>query len=76
VSGGFFVFQTGFVDEYIDDDPALLLERAPLQRLAREGQLGLHRHEGFWMGMDTFRDWTELNGLWDAGTAPWKTWSG
>src|SRR5687767_15490426 len=29
--------------------------------------LGIHRHEGFWMGMDTFRDWKELNSLWDAG---------
>jgi glucose-1-phosphate cytidylyltransferase len=26
------------------------------------------------MGMDTFRDWTELNGLWDGGTPPWKVW--
>jgi glucose-1-phosphate cytidylyltransferase len=24
--------------------------------------------------MDTFRDWTELNGLWDEGTPPWKVW--
>ena len=74
VSGGFFAFERRFVDDYLDDDPALLLERRPLQTLAADGQLGLNPHEGFWMGMDTFRDWTELNERWDRGDAPWKVW--
>ena len=42
--------------------------------LASDGELGVYRHEGFWMGMDTFRDWTELNQLWDRGNPPWKVW--
>ncbi|MDQ3484140.1 MAG: sugar phosphate nucleotidyltransferase, partial [Actinomycetota bacterium] len=75
VSGGFFVFERSFVDDYLDDDPELMIERRPLQRAASDGQLSVHRHEGFWMGMDTFRDWTELNGRWDSGDAPWRTWS-
>jgi glucose-1-phosphate cytidylyltransferase len=74
VSGGFFVFQREFLDGYLDDDPDLLLEARPLQRLAAGGQLTVYPHEGFWMGMDTFRDWTELNALWDRGEAPWKQW--
>jgi glucose-1-phosphate cytidylyltransferase len=75
VSGGYFVFEREFVDKYVgDDDPGLMLERHPLQQLARDGQLTLNTHEGFWMGMDTFRDWTELNQLWDAGAAPWRVW--
>lgn len=74
VSGGFFAFQRQFIDKYLDDDPGLLLEHAPLQQLARDGQLTMFPHEGFWMGMDTFRDWTELNGMWDRGNAPWKIW--
>lgn len=74
VNGGFFVFEREFVDKYLDDDPAVMLESAPLQQLARDRQLSVYEHEGFWMGMDTFRDWTELNGLWDAGRAPWKIW--
>lgn len=74
VSGGFFMFQRSFIDKYLDDDPSLLLEKAPLQHLARDGQLSLFEHEGFWMGMDTFRDWTELNALWDRGNPPWKLW--
>nr|MDT0663689.1 glucose-1-phosphate cytidylyltransferase [Micromonospora sp. DSM 115978] len=74
VSGGYFVFEREFVDKYVDDDPGLMLEASPLQQLARDGQLSLNTHEGFWMGMDTFRDWTELNQLWDAGKAPWRVW--
>jgi glucose-1-phosphate cytidylyltransferase len=74
VSGGFFLFQREFADRYLDDDAELLLERQPLRQLAADGQLSVHRHEGFWMGMDTFRDWTELNALWDAGDAPWRVW--
>jgi glucose-1-phosphate cytidylyltransferase len=75
VNGGFFFFEREFIDQYLD--PSIIdqmLEHAPLQRLARDGLLGVHRHEGFWMGMDTFRDWQELNGLWDSGQAAWKVW--
>ncbi|ONH33667.1 glucose-1-phosphate cytidylyltransferase [Pseudofrankia asymbiotica] len=75
VSGGYFVFEREFVDKYVDDDPGLMLERYPLQQLARDRELTLYPHDGFWMGMDTFRDWTELNQLWDAGTAPWRVWA-
>ncbi|UAL30499.1 NTP transferase domain-containing protein [Nocardioides rotundus] len=74
VSGGYFMFDRIFVDKYLDDDPNLLLEHQPLQHLAADGELNMHPHEGFWMGMDTFRDWTELNGLWDSGRAEWKVW--
>lgn len=74
VSGGFFLFQREFADRYLDDEPGLLLEQAPLQRVARDGQLGIFAHEGFWAGMDTFRDWTDLNKRWDNGEAAWKVW--
>ena len=74
VNGGFFMFDRVMVDKYLDEDPGLLLEQRPLQQMAADGQLAMHPHEGFWMGMDTFRDWTELNKLWDSGSAPWKVW--
>ncbi len=74
VSGGFFVFQREFFD-YLTDDPHLFLEAEPLQKLARDGQLAVWPHEGFWMGMDTYRDFSELNQLWESGSAPWKVWS-
>jgi glucose-1-phosphate cytidylyltransferase len=74
VSGGFFVFERTFFD-YLDDDPDLTLEQAPLQKLARDGELAVFPHEGFWMGMDTWRDYTELDALWNSGEAPWKVWA-
>ena len=74
VSGGFFVMERLFIDKYLDDDATQMLEHRPLQRVARDGQLSVFKHGGFWMGMDTFRDWKELNTLWDAGAAPWKVW--
>jgi glucose-1-phosphate cytidylyltransferase len=73
VSGGFFVLQREFFD-YLDDDPTLLFEQAPLQNLARDGQLAVFPHEGFWMGMDTYREFSELNKLWASGEAPWRVW--
>ncbi|MBA2637818.1 MAG: glucose-1-phosphate cytidylyltransferase [Solirubrobacterales bacterium] len=73
VSGGFFVLQREFLD-YLDEDPMLLFEQAPLQNLARDGQLAVFPHDGFWMGMDTFREFTELNKLWANGEAPWRVW--
>jgi glucose-1-phosphate cytidylyltransferase len=74
VSGGFFVFQRSFFD-YLNDDPGLMLEQEPLQKLARDGELAVFQHDGFWMGMDTWRDFTELDALWKSGTAPWKVWA-
>ena len=45
-----------------------------LQTLARDNQLAVFPHEDFWMGMDTFREYTELNSLWAKGEAPWRVW--
>jgi glucose-1-phosphate cytidylyltransferase len=73
VSGGFFVLERDFL-RYLSDDPALTFEFEPLQKAARDGQLAVYRHEGFWMGMDTYREYTELNRLWESGEAPWKIW--
>ncbi len=74
VSGGFFVFERAFFD-YLEDDDACVLERAPLERLASDGQLMTHLHDGYWHCMDTYRDFVHLNDLWDRGEAPWRVWS-
>jgi glucose-1-phosphate cytidylyltransferase len=73
VSGGFFVFQREVFD-YLDDDPQLFLEQKPLQRLARDNQLAVYLHEGFWHPMDTYRDYLHLNEMWKRGETPWKIW--
>jgi glucose-1-phosphate cytidylyltransferase len=69
INGGFFVLSPRVFD-YIHDD-STVFEREPLENLARDGQLGTYRHEGFWQCMDTVRDRDFLNSLWDSGHAPW-----
>jgi len=73
VSGGFFVLGRGIFD-YMSDDPDLFFEREPLQKLARDGQLAVFPHEDFWIGVDTYRELTYINELWESGEAPWKVW--
>jgi glucose-1-phosphate cytidylyltransferase len=72
INGGFFVLDPAVID-LIDDD-STIWERAPLERLAAAGQLGIFRHHGFWRPMDTLRDKIELETLWDKRIAPWKSW--
>lgn len=72
INGGFFVLEPDTLS-MIEDD-STIWERAPLERLAADGQLGIFRHNGFWRPMDTLRDKIELENLWDSGKAPWKTW--
>ncbi len=73
INGGFFVLSPRVLD-YIADDQTIW-EREPLERLAQEGQLAAFEHTGFWQPMDTLRDKTQLEELWQSGQAPWKTWS-
>lgn len=72
-SAGFFVFSRRVLD-YLSDDAGCILEREPLQRLARDGQLAAYRHDGFFYAMDTYREYLHLNELWQRGQAPWAVW--
>jgi glucose-1-phosphate cytidylyltransferase len=72
INGGFFVLSPKVID-YIESD-ATIWERAPMERLAREGQLSAYLHQGFWQPMDTLRDKQHLDELWQSGKAPWKVW--
>ncbi len=74
INGGFFVFERVFLEKYLNDHEDLILEREPLQRLAREGELMVYPHQGFWQPMDTYREFKLLNDLWASGKAPWKVW--
>jgi glucose-1-phosphate cytidylyltransferase len=70
INGGYFFFRRGFL-EYLDADESCVLERAPLSRLAMDGQLSMYKHSGFWACMDTQRDHDYLNKLWSSGELPW-----
>jgi glucose-1-phosphate cytidylyltransferase len=71
INGGFFVFDRKIFD-YLDTE--CILEKKPMETLAQDGQLMAYRHEGFWIGMDTYREYEALNQMWDRGDAPWKVW--
>jgi glucose-1-phosphate cytidylyltransferase len=72
INGGFFVLQPEVLDRIDGDETPW--ETAPLESLARDGELFAFRHTGFWHAMDTLRDRTHLEGLWQSGRAPWKVW--
>lgn len=73
INGGFFVLSPEVLS-YIDGDHSIW-ERAPLEKLANEGELAAYQHPGFWQPMDTLRDKVHLEELWQSGKAPWKVWS-
>ncbi len=73
VNGGFFILEPEVID-YIKDD-ASVWEQEPLEKLAGEKQLCAYKHKGFWQAMDTLRDKTKLENLWDKNSAPWKIWN-
>jgi len=72
VNGGFFVFEPEIFD-YLQDD-STILERTPLETLAKENKLTAFKHSGFWYAMDTLREKKYLEKLWDNNQAPWKVW--
>ena len=72
INGGFFVFEPEIFD-YLQDD-STVLERIPLETLAKEQKLTAFKHNGFWHPMDTLRDKKHLEDLWTSEKAPWKIW--
>ena len=72
INGGFFVFEPKIFD-YLQDD-STVLEKTPLETLAKEQQLISFKHNGFWYPMDTLRDKNHLEKLWASEKAPWKIW--
>lgn len=70
-SGGFFVLEPRVLD-YLDED--CVFEEGPLQALAEQGQLAVYRHDGFWTSIDTYREYLEINRMWDEGDRPWAIW--
>ncbi|NET57869.1 MAG: glucose-1-phosphate cytidylyltransferase [Symploca sp. SIO2E6] len=72
INGAFFVLEPEIFD-YIEGDDTQW-EKAPLENLAKDGQLMAYKHNSYWQCMDTLRDKRRLESLWNSGNAPWKTW--
>lgn len=65
-----FFFKNEFT-EYLSTNDSCILERAPLERLANDGQLSVFPHKGFWQCMDTLRDKALLEENWASDNCPW-----
>ena len=72
INAGFFVMQPEVLD--VIDGDSTVLEKEPLESLARSGELMAFKHHDFWQPMDTLRDKSVLEELWKGGSAPWKVW--
>ena len=72
INGGFFVLSPNVLNRITDDQ--CVWEQSPLVGLAKDGELMVYEHNGFWQPMDTLRDKFLLEELWVSGKAPWKMW--
>lgn len=72
INAGFFVMEPKIFDYIASDE--IVLEKEPLENLARAGELVAYKHRGFWQPMDSLRDKTQLEELWKSGNAPWRVW--
>lgn len=72
INGGFFVLSPKVID-YIEGD-LTVWEKEPMENIAKDGELSVYFHNGFWQPMDTLRDKKHLEELWVTGKAPWKIW--
>lgn len=70
VNGGFMIFKKEFLDFIKEGD---MIEET-IVRLIPQKQVALYKHEGFWYGMDTYKDFITLNELWEKDPK-WKIWS-
>jgi len=71
INGGYFIFKNEIFN-YIKDGEELV--EGPFIRLIAEKQLSTYKHEGFWVGMDTFKDKQLLDDMHAKGDAPWVIW--
>lgn len=74
INGGFMVCEPQVFD-YIQEGDKTIFERAPLENLAKDGQLNAYKHKGFWRPMDTLKDKNDLTEMWQTEQAPWALWT-
>ena len=74
INGGFFVLEPKVFNYLNNNADEIMWEDAPLENLAKDGELVAYKHQGFWKCMDALRDKEELESLWNTGQTKWKVW--
>ena len=69
INGGFFIFKSD-IFKYLKDKSAIL-EKEPLETLAKKGQFKAFKHKKFWYSIDTKRDKENLEALLKNKKIPW-----
>lgn len=72
ISGGFFVCRRDLFARLDANRSDEVLEVGPMRALVADGEMMLYEHDDFWQCMDTYRDYSYLNGLYAQGNAPWE----
>ena len=73
INAGYMVLNPEIFD-YIEGD-STVFEKAPIEKVAADGQLMAYMHKGFWKCMDTQRDKQQLEEMIASGNAPWMLWN-
>lgn len=72
INAGYMVLQPEIFD-YIEGENTVL-EKTPLEELAKKGELMSYMHHGFWQCMDNAREKMMLEKMIEKKTAPWIKW--
>jgi len=74
INGGFMVFNRDALGRYFRGGNDLILEGEVIPKMVKDRQIGIYKHKGFWQCIDTAREYSALNDIWETGKAPWKIW--
>ena len=72
INGGFFVCNRKIFN-YLNDDENLVFEHDPINKIVKDKEMMMYKHDGFWQPMDTSREFNLLNKLYNENIAPWIT---
>lgn len=70
INGGFMVINKKALDYIPDED--CMFEQQPLRSLARDKQVSVFKHDGFWKAIDTAKDIEEINNILKTEGCKWQ----
>ena len=71
MNGGYIILRPEIFDNLFEGEELVIEGFA---RLIEQDRLYAHRHDGFWMPMDTFKERQALADMLGRGNAPWQVW--